>query len=106
MNPNAHLKIYARQQSAYAIKTGKLVRQPCEQCGKAKSEAHHDDYSKPLTVRWLCRPHHGAVHRKSHCPRGHAYTSTNRIAGGSCRECAALRYREKRATLHGSEATQ
>jgi hypothetical protein len=40
-----------------ATKSGKLKRKPCSVCGK-KAEAHHDDYSKPLNVRWLCRTHH------------------------------------------------
>lgn len=48
----------------YALQKGKLVRQPCEICGATKSEAHHDDYSKPLEVRWLCRTCHGLAHRK------------------------------------------
>ena len=46
----------------YAVKTGKLVRQPCEECGAEKTEAHHDDYAKPLEVRWLCRSHHRQWH--------------------------------------------
>ena len=41
-----------------ALRRGKLVKQPCEICGDAKVDAHHDDYSKPLDVRWLCRRHH------------------------------------------------
>lgn len=41
-----------------AIKSGTLTRRPCEVCGNPKSEAHHDDYSKPLAVRWLCFFHH------------------------------------------------
>ena len=45
-----------------AIKAGKLVRQPCEECGAEKSEGHHDDYAKPLEVRWLCRSHHRQWH--------------------------------------------
>jgi hypothetical protein len=42
----------------WALRTGRLVRQPCEVCGAEQTEAHHDDYDKPLQVRWLCRTHH------------------------------------------------
>lgn len=41
---------------------GKLVRQACEACGDDRAERHHDDYSKPLQIRWLCRPCHLAHH--------------------------------------------
>lgn len=48
-----------------AIRRGDLHRQPCEVCGsKERIHAHHDDYSKPLIVRWLCRKHH-MMHHKS-----------------------------------------
>lgn len=46
-----------------AIRDKKMMRQPCEVCGKEKSQAHHDDYSKPLEVRWLCTKHHAEHHR-------------------------------------------
>jgi hypothetical protein len=56
----------ARQPAARAvtraIKSGELLRQPCEVCGDPRSDAHHDDYSKPLDVRWLCRSHHRQHH--------------------------------------------
>lgn len=45
-----------------ALRDGKLTRQPCEVCGNPKSEAHHDDYGKPLGVKWLCDTHHKARH--------------------------------------------
>ena len=49
----------------YAVKSGKIIRKPCEVCGFKKSQGHHDDYSKPLKVRWLCsfhhRKHHGRI---------------------------------------------
>jgi hypothetical protein len=51
-------KYKARQAVANAIRDGRLVRQPCEVCGSLNVEAHHDDYSKPFDVRWLCFKHH------------------------------------------------
>lgn len=47
----------------YAVKTGKLIPQPCEVCGNPRVEKHHDDYSKPLEVRWLCSMHHHRHHK-------------------------------------------
>lgn len=44
-----------------AMRDGRLIRQGCEVCGE-KGQAHHDDYSKPLEVRWLCPKHHAALH--------------------------------------------
>lgn len=44
------------------IRAGNLVRENCEVCGKEESHAHHDDYLKPLNVRWLCAEHHKRWH--------------------------------------------
>lgn len=44
------------------IKRGRLQRQPCEVCGNKYSHGHHDDYDKPLSVRWLCPVHHAEWH--------------------------------------------
>lgn len=52
----------ANQRVCDAIRDGKMARQPCEECGKQNTHAHHDDYAKPLDVRWLCPRHHGALH--------------------------------------------
>lgn len=46
-----------------AIRQGRLVRQPCIICGDPESDGHHEDYSKPLEVIWLCRGHHIRLHR-------------------------------------------
>ena len=57
-------KILANRAVQFAIRKGRLVRQPCEVCGCTTVHGHHDDYSKPLEVRWLCPLHHKtAVHR-------------------------------------------
>lgn len=45
-----------------AIRDGRLTRGTCEVCGAVKVEAHHDDYSRPLDVRWFCTKHHNAHH--------------------------------------------
>lgn len=47
---------------ARAIRSGALVRQPCERCNNTPAVAHHDDYDKPLSVRWLCQPCHKHHH--------------------------------------------
>jgi hypothetical protein len=49
---------------AKAVRSGELVALGCEICGVWNTHAHHDDYSKPLTVRWLCPKHHADVHAK------------------------------------------
>ena len=48
-----------------AIKSGVLVKGCCEVCGSSINiEAHHEDYSQPLHVAWLCSKHHSELHRK------------------------------------------
>lgn len=55
----------ARWKVRRAIESGRLTRQPCEVCGVSPTHAHHDDYSKPLEVRWLCPHHHREHHAKA-----------------------------------------
>jgi len=56
------LKRHAHNLVAYAVHRGTLLQQSCEVCGEVAAQAHHDDYSKPLDVRWLCCKCHAAVH--------------------------------------------
>ncbi len=51
-------KTRARWMLAHAVKRGKLIRGSCQTCGKPNGQAHHDDYSKPLDVKWFCPLHH------------------------------------------------
>jgi hypothetical protein len=55
-------KFLARKKLSYALKIKKVIRQPCEACGSLKAHGHHDNYSKPLDVRWLCHDHHMQLH--------------------------------------------
>ena len=45
-----------------AVLSGEVIKGPCEICGILKTQAHHDDYSRPLDVRWLCSRHHHDHH--------------------------------------------
>lgn len=58
----------AQSRVNHAKERGELVPQPCEICGSLKTDAHHDDYNKPLDVRWLCRKCHANWHSK-HDPK-------------------------------------
>lgn len=49
----------------WAVVRGELIRQSCERCGVVETvQAHHEDYSKPLEVIWLCKIHHMIRHRE------------------------------------------
>lgn len=58
-NPEKYLAHVAVQR---ALAGGELVKGPCEICGHSTVDAHHDNYAKPLEVRWLCRQHHVRLH--------------------------------------------
>lgn len=56
-------KYRARTILSNCVRSGKIVRLPCEKCGNPRSHGHHEDYSKPLDVIWLCAKHHRDVHK-------------------------------------------
>lgn len=57
-----HIKPDANTKLSNAIRDGRVIPKPCEVCGKEKAEGHHEDYSKPLDVVWLCSRHHADRH--------------------------------------------
>lgn len=64
-NPKAK---WAHQALRSALNKRLIERGPCEVCGAVHGEdgavihGHHDDYDKPMAVRWLCMPHHRQHH--------------------------------------------
>jgi hypothetical protein len=58
-------RVRANELTRNAKKNGTLVKaEHCEQCDNQRVEAHHDDYSQPLNVRWLCKACHGLADRQ------------------------------------------
>jgi hypothetical protein len=58
-------KFRAREAVNKALKTGRLIKpRACERCSKphAKLHGHHEDYSRPLDVAWLCPKCHKTRH--------------------------------------------
>lgn len=63
------IKHRAYGQVSYAIRKGRIIKpticQTCMQDG-LRIEAHHDDYSKPLDIVWMCRPCHDKFHHSAY----------------------------------------
>lgn len=53
-----------------ALVKGSITRPAtCDNCGAdCKPHAHHDDYNKPLQVKWLCQPCHSVIHPGNRLP--------------------------------------
>lgn len=56
------LKTRARRLVRNRVFRGTLTKLPCEICGDPKSQAHHENYSQPLDIKWLCAKHHKEAH--------------------------------------------
>jgi len=56
----------ARRQVQSAVESGRMQRPgTCENCGiPGIVEGHHPDYSKPLSVAWLCDSCHARADRE------------------------------------------
>lgn len=61
-NEEKRLRRSARIKVHKAVYYKRLQKLPCWECGSEESQAHHPDYSKPLSVVWLCQAHHLEVH--------------------------------------------
>lgn len=55
-------KYKARNTLRNAVAGGKVKKEKCQICDEKVVQAHHEDYSKPLEVTWLCMLHHKERH--------------------------------------------
>ncbi len=73
-----------------AIAKGVLTPQSCECCGdygkmkdgRNKVHAHHDDYNKPLDVRWLCQKCHHEWHKQNKAKEVEELVKVDILTGG------------------------
>lgn len=63
LTPEQRRRANARAYANSYQRRGLIVPQPCEVCGDVNAQKHHDDYDRPLNVRWFCAEHHRAHHR-------------------------------------------
>ena len=63
-NPSNKLKQQAHTAVATALRNGTLTRPSrCSICDKKRfTEAHHEDYARPLDVQWCCKTCHEDIH--------------------------------------------
>ncbi len=48
----------------HAVRSGRIARGNCCVCLSPRVQGHHEDYTKPLEVMWLCAQHHKDRHRE------------------------------------------
>lgn len=66
LSKEARRKDNVRSLAAYALKTGKIKKKPCETagCNRIDVVMHHPDYSRPLYVKFHCEPHHLIIEKE------------------------------------------
>ena len=58
LSEEQRLRARARAYANVYQRRGKLLPEPCFVCNDPCAQKHHEDYGKPLLVRWLCRACH------------------------------------------------
>jgi hypothetical protein len=65
LSADQKLKDNCRSYAQVYLKRGKIQRLPCVTCASSAAQMHHEDYTKPLTIVWMCRPCWENVRKKS-----------------------------------------
>ncbi len=93
---------HATHRATYeAVQSGQLVRPPtCSKCPATDVQAHHEDYSRPLDVVWLCSKCHRHRHVEMRAPVLAARRADRAREKQAARNAATeRRRRERRAHL-------
>lgn len=65
IGPGESRRNKSRRLARAAKQMGFLVEMPCEGCGSPEVEMHHEDYEKPLDIRWLRPTCHYLAHNSA-----------------------------------------
>lgn len=61
-DPLVGIRHKTRAKSKALVKEGRIKRKPCVVCGSDDVLIHHEDYSNPYRVIWMCDLHHKEYH--------------------------------------------
>jgi len=53
-----------RNRTRYRVRTGKIAKEPCADCGNGESEIHHNSYESLEDITWLCDSCHQERHKQ------------------------------------------
>ena len=96
-NADNRIKLNAQEMVRYYVKKAKLIKpENCSLCERSgiKIDAHHEDYSKPLDIVWLCCNCHLAIHRHRKRMSQHPERLNEKTAKADAKVCS--RYERSR----------
>jgi hypothetical protein len=62
LSPEQKAKVKARSVANTYQKRGLLKKENCFVCEDPNAQKHHEDYSRPLDILWLCKTCHVMIH--------------------------------------------
>jgi hypothetical protein len=87
LTPEQKRRANCRSYAQAYLRRGKLTKKPCERCASEKVEMHHEDYSKPLEVVWLCRT---CQRGTSPVARGPTLEREHPLSAEGCEQCKLM----------------
>ena len=63
-DPYSEIRKQTRHKTRQYLIDGKIKKKNCLVCGSKEVIAHHEDYSNPINVIWLCEKHHKEYHKR------------------------------------------